>query len=218
MNARRSNRILGWALAFSLATHAVLLYFAQGMKFTDASDQPAPLPKIRISILVPPTPPPASPTPPPEVMPPRPAPQTRAVAVAPPALPKPDNPGPSVGPAVPPVIGDPGPDIPPGTDAPLPTVAPLDCSDPNQDARAIDPVVPDTPEIAQEEGLTGTALIKVSLDAAGVVTDVSVYRSSGSGALDAAAEQAARRTAYRPQLENCEPVAGSYLFSANFTP
>jgi TonB family protein len=60
--------------------------------------------------------------------------------------------------------------------------------------------------------------VKVDLDATGSVTGVSVYQSSGSSLLDGAALGAARQTNYRPQLQDCEPVAGSYIFSANFTP
>ncbi|HVS45209.1 MAG TPA: TonB family protein [Verrucomicrobiae bacterium] len=83
-------------------------------------------------------------------------------------------------------------------------------------ARAVNPVVPEEPAVAQEEGLSGTTLVKVDLDPAGAVTGVSIYRSSGSSALDAAAEAAARQTNYKPELRDCEPVAGAYIFAANF--
>jgi protein TonB len=219
MNARR-NRVLTWALALSLAAHAVLLYFAQSLKYTEAAPAPLPPTTIKIIAMVPPTAPPPTPTPKPEVVPPEPAQQTHSIAVVPPVLPLQRNSqvGPPEGPPALPVgIGPPGPDVLPDSEPPIPTIAPgPSCSDDNMVARAVNPVVPEEPAVAQEEGLSGTTLVKVDLDAAGAVTGVSIYRSSGSSVLDAAAEAAARQTNYKPELRDCEPVAGAYIFAANF--
>ena len=77
-------------------------------------------------------------------------------------------------------------------------------------------VTPDTPEMAREQGITGVSQIEVTLDASGAVMSASVYKSSGSAALDNAALAAARASRYSPALESCHAVGGSYLFRAEF--
>jgi len=79
-----------------------------------------------------------------------------------------------------------------------------------------EPVEPDYPDIAREQGAVGTTLVKVTLDTAGNVTDASVYKSAGNAALDQAAIKAAKATAYTPDIVNCVKTAGSYLFKADF--
>jgi TonB family protein len=109
---------------------------------------------------------------------------------------------------------------PPATPAPTATVAPTAtppaCANPNRLATATEKVTPDMPEIAREMGATGTAQIKVTLDANGTVTAVAVFKSTNNKALDQAALQAAQQSKYAPEIHNCRPVGGSYLYTVTF--
>ncbi len=215
---RRSNRFLMWALALSLAAHAVVIYWAQGIDVGHAyAPDPAHPVVIEHRHPKPPPPPLVIVTPEPIAFV-RPAKPHQHLPPTPPKLTynSPGQPGDThFGPITPP-IGPIGPD--PGPTGPVePTTAPGPvCTAPDVAARALDPVTPDTPELAQEQGLTGTTQVKVTIDVAGAVTDVSVYRSSGSTLLDAAALRAARESTYKADIRNCEAVSGSYLFTATF--
>ena len=90
------------------------------------------------------------------------------------------------------------------------------CAQPHVDATTTNPVAPDTPETAREQGATGTVQVRVSLSAAGSVLAATVYRSSGSPLLDRAALQAARQSSYAPEIDDCVKVAGDYIFRADF--
>ena len=91
------------------------------------------------------------------------------------------------------------------------------CAQPHVDATVIKPVEPDYPDIARQQGATGTVHVKVTLSTGGDVTAASVYKSSGNPALDEAAVKAAQGSSYSPEIDNCQPIAGSYLFRADFT-
>ena len=88
------------------------------------------------------------------------------------------------------------------------------CSQPYVGAHAIDVVVPSAPDDAA--GAQGTAEVQVSLDAAGRVTDAHIYHSTGSMILDRTAIDAARRSTYAPQIVDCQPAGGTYLFRVDF--
>jgi TonB family protein len=90
------------------------------------------------------------------------------------------------------------------------------CAEPNLDARTVRKVSPDYPEAAQAIGAVGTVEIKVSLSATGAVEDASVYHTSGFKVLDAAGLLAAKQSTYTPEIKDCQPVAGSYIFVAEF--
>lgn len=90
------------------------------------------------------------------------------------------------------------------------------CAQPHLDATTTNPVVPDTPETAREQGATGTVQVKVSLSATGSVLSATVYKSSGSPLLDEAALQAAQQSAYAPEIDDCIKVSGAYIFRADF--
>jgi protein TonB len=102
---------------------------------------------------------------------------------------------------------------PPSSPAPTPKPA---CSAPDVPAKAVDPVTPDEPEPARDQGFTGTAKIRVDLDQTGRVVGASVYSSTGSSQLDQAALQAARESRYSPEETDCKDVPGSYLFTVQF--
>ncbi|MGH7728378.1 MAG: energy transducer TonB, partial [Vulcanimicrobiaceae bacterium] len=99
---------------------------------------------------------------------------------------------------------------------PSPTPKPT-CANPTADATLTNAVSPDYPDIARQEGAVGTTQVEITLDASGAVTNATVYKSSGNQALDRSAVAAARASSYAPQIVNCQKVAGSYLFRADFT-
>jgi TonB family protein len=113
-------------------------------------------------------------------------------------------------------IDNPSPDVGP-TDAPIvatPTPKPA-CSAPDIPAKTL---VAQSPTISDEDrsGFTGTAKVKVDLDATGKVVGASIYESTGSVPLDQAAIMAARESRYAPEEHDCKDVAGSYLFTIDF--
>jgi TonB family protein len=58
--------------------------------------------------------------------------------------------------------------------------------------------------------------VRVDLTQTGAVRAVSIARSTGDPALDAAALEAARRSTYAPEVTDCAPQPGSYLFRVEF--
>ena len=96
------------------------------------------------------------------------------------------------------------------------TAAPFDCKVAHRYVSSVQPVQPEYPLRARESGQVGTVQIKVSLSATGAVRSTSVYRSSGYEDLDQAALAAAKASTYAPEVVNCFPVDGSYLFRADF--
>lgn len=68
------------------------------------------------------------------------------------------------------------------------------------------------PEMAKLQHLDGgTAIVKISLDAAGKVVSTAVQKSAGAPILDQAAQKAARSTTYKPATDGCKAVASVYL-------
>jgi TonB family protein len=90
------------------------------------------------------------------------------------------------------------------------------CATPHVDAAMTQAVPPVYPASARQQGATGTVLVKVTLDSTGAVVGTWVYRSSGNDALDDAALQAAQAGSYRPEINDCRPMGGSYIFHADF--
>jgi TonB family protein len=74
------------------------------------------------------------------------------------------------------------------------------------------------PESARENGAVGEVDVLVTLSASGAVTQISIYHTSGNGALDQAAIRAARASSYSPEIINCQAAAGTYTFHASFSP
>jgi TonB family protein len=91
------------------------------------------------------------------------------------------------------------------------------CPKPYTEAR-IDghPVQPQYPAIARVTGESGLVMVRLRLNADGSVASASIYKSSGFVSLDRSAIQAASSTHYLPELFRCEPVAGAYIFRAEF--
>lgn len=76
---------------------------------------------------------------------------------------------------------------------------------------------PDVPK-AYYQQLSGTrvATVAVTLDSSGAVTDARIYQSTGDATLDAAAVDAAKRSAYSPGASNCAPSGGTFAVQFSF--
>ena len=98
---------------------------------------------------------------------------------------------------------------------PVPTPTPLTCARPNVDAATLHAVEPDTPPLAQQQGISGTVQVVVSLDAQSHVVNTKV-QSSPSAILNNAALAAARQSTFQTQIVNCKPIAADYIFSVEF--
>lgn len=222
MNA--SKRFFRYAIGGSLMLHLAVAFVVRMHPVEAAPDQP-PRKIDVIHIASTPTPPPPKlQTPPPSK--PQPARRrsakppaishhssvhgTRTVAFATPA-PGIDTGG---GPGVDPVVTV-EPSAQPTVIYPATSPAPA-CTAPDVPARTIEAVTPEAPQSALQEGMTGVADVRVDLAANGDVLAVSIYRSSGSLALDQAALRAARSSRYAAALQDCRPAAGSYIFKAEF--
>ncbi len=99
---------------------------------------------------------------------------------------------------------------------PRPTPTPLSCARPNVAATTLRALEPDTPTLAQQQGISGIVQVVVSLDAQSRVAGTRI-QSSPSAVLNLAALAAARGSQFRTEVKNCEPVAADYVFSVDFT-
>ena len=114
-------------------------------------------------------------------------------------------------------VDNPGPDVVP-SGAPIvatPTPKPA-CSAPDVPAKALVAQPPEISDDAGANGFTGTAKVKIDLDASGNVVAARIYESTGSMELDRAAVAAARSSQYAPEQRDCKNVSGSYLFTVDF--
>ena len=68
-------------------------------------------------------------------------------------------------------------------------------------------VVPDTPPMAQQQGITGEVMSQVALDANGTVSR-RTSTSRPAALLEQAAIQAAKASTYPPEIDDCDQVAG----------
>lgn len=89
------------------------------------------------------------------------------------------------------------------------------CAQPNRDASVM---LPQPPELPHGLNGSGSGESTVILAASGRVEAVTIRRSSGNSAVDAAIASAARRSTYRPRIVNCLPVQGTYVFRVDFKP
>jgi TonB family protein len=62
----------------------------------------------------------------------------------------------------------------------------------------------------------GTASVQVNLSATGAVLSATIAKSTGNAALDQAALLAAKQSTYKPEIKDCVPVAGAYLYRVDF--
>jgi TonB family protein len=90
------------------------------------------------------------------------------------------------------------------------------CSVPNAAARVVTPAEPQIPHSAGP--VHGFVNIGVTISPSGQVAKAVVEHSSGIAAVDAAVLKAAKASTYSPARKDCAPVAGEYIFHAEFEP
>jgi protein TonB len=83
-------------------------------------------------------------------------------------------------------------------------------------AKSLNP--PRYPPEESRRGIGGTVTLLLTYDISGIITDVSVSKSSGNRNLDRSAMQAARRWKVNPGTRNGQKVAGQATVSVNFSP
>ncbi len=238
----RVKNFLGWAFAISLVLHLLggpLIPWKQAHAEEQQVEKVSVTKKIKVK---PPTPPPPSPTPPPPTPPPKSTPPP-VHSTQPPPQPKlkvepPKTNSNNAGTTssekrynvtsgsqsgVPSGVASAAPAAPAAAPAKVPVAPPtppptpkLSCANPNAEAGMSNKVQPEVPEMAQQQGATGTAEVEVSLSASGGVLGTSIYKSTGNQALDQAALGAARQSSYYPAKENCNSVPGHYKFVVQF--
>jgi TonB family protein len=74
----------------------------------------------------------------------------------------------------------------------------------------------DVPNIDILQGVTGTTLVRIDLNAKGVLTGESLFSSSGNPWLDRAALASPKAARFIPEMMNCTAVGGSYLYEVDF--
>jgi TonB family protein len=230
-----ARRFLAYGFAISLALHLLAMPFVRALPTASASE---PEPRILVRTRVPTPPPTPRPTPTPAATP-RPttaplqprqtgAPRAHHVKVVTPHV-EPHAGGPGEPPSAntggdgpgesnaTPIAAGP-PVAPPSavTPTPIPTATPLSCARPELPAATLHAAEPDTPVIAQQQGISGTVNVIVSLDVQSRVVGTRI-QSSPSAALNAAALAAARGSRFRTEIKDCAPVAADYLFSVEFS-
>jgi protein TonB len=90
------------------------------------------------------------------------------------------------------------------------------CSAPDHIAALKSASDPAYPAIAKAEGISGSTLVRVSLNSSGAVKKAIVAQSSGFAVLDSEALASARTSAYDPETVSCRPVAGTYFVNVTF--
>ncbi|MDB5071562.1 MAG: Gram-negative bacterial TonB protein C-terminal, partial [Candidatus Eremiobacteraeota bacterium] len=78
------------------------------------------------------------------------------------------------------------------------------CTLPDRAPQILNQVQPDVPAMAQQQGITGDVVVRVTVDASGAVTSATIA-SSPSAILNQAALSAARASTYQAGLQNCVP-------------
>jgi hypothetical protein len=96
-----------------------------------------------------------------------------------------------------------------------PTASATLCARPNVAATTLHAVEPDTPPMAQQQGITGTVQVVVSLDATSHVTGTRI-QSSPSALLNWAALSAARQSTFLTEIRDCKPIAADLIFTVDF--
>ena len=226
---------LGWAFVLSIVAHLILgplIPYRQAHTEDQQTEKVSLTKKIKVKV---PTPPPPTPTPRPTEQPKQTPPPKKQVTVPQPKLkiepPKTSSQGagPTQAKYVPPKTGSqngvpqgqgtPAPAAgTPGPPASTPTPKPQ-CAVPFKDATATSLSSPEYPESAKEANLGPVVvLVKITLSPSATVLATDIAQSSGNSAIDQAAKLAARQSSYSAKVEDCKPVAGDYIFRANFDP
>lgn len=107
------------------------------------------------------------------------------------------------------------PTVAPATAAPTeaPPSGPITATEANFTYKA----TPDYPQIAQDQGIQGTAIVLVTIGVDGNLVSATIDRSSGNALLDQAALKAAHASRFHPYLVNGKPVEQQYTIVYEFT-
>jgi TonB family protein len=238
--AERAKNFLVYGFALSILLHLIGGPFLKSAKTVAEEDQPQKVTVVRVP-TPPPTPPPTPtphptlpPTPPPKQTPPpqqTPAPQQPKIKINTQKTESKSNSGPSESTnkyttgntqGIPQGQGTAAPSTaPPATPAPVqptpkPTPTPASCARPNVAATTLRAIEPDTPQMAQQQGISGVVQVIVSLNADSKVTGTRV-QSSPSAILNNAALSAARNSTFQTEIRDCKPIAADYIFSVDFS-
>jgi TonB family protein len=232
----RARNFLLYAFGLSILIHLLIGPLVQFKRSPEAPETPQQTVKIERMPTPPPTPKPTpkptpTPTPPPSTPPPKSTPQppkqaikintlkTKATTGGPTEAANTHTTGSDTGspqgtsnspqPTSAPVAATP---VPP---TPTPSPTPLTCAVPNADARTVTPVPPETPAIAQQQGITGEVVVQVTLDENSKIVDAKVIRTPSS-LLNKAALDATRQSVFKTRIANCKPVAESYNYIVEF--
>jgi protein TonB len=239
--AEKVRNFLGWAFVLSIAIHFLGLPLV--IRYNPSHAEQPETEKVSVSKkvkVVVPTPPPPTPTPPPPTPPPKQTPPPVKATQPPPQArlkvnvvhtTSKSNGGPSEAqynvtkgsengvPKGTVASAAPAPERTTAATAPPPTPTPTprpQCAVPNAPPTTLNATQVDTPEMAKEQGVSGTVSVKVDLDATSHVTGVSIDKSP-SVLLNSAALQSARESTFRTEIVDCKPVANSYLFQVEFS-
>jgi outer membrane biosynthesis protein TonB len=240
--ADRAKNFLLYGFAISIALHLIGGPFLKFKNTQTTEEQPQKVTVARIP-TPPPTPPPTPtpkptlpPTPPPKQTPPpqqTPAPQQPKIKINTQKTESKTNSGPSEATnkytqgntqGVPQGQGTAAPSTAapataaPATAAPTPrpTPTPQSCARPNVNASTIRASEPDTPPMAQQQGISGAVQVVVSLNADSRVIGTRI-QTSPSVLLNSAALTAARQSTFQTEIRDCKPIAADYIFSVDFT-
>jgi protein TonB len=237
--SERAKNFLAYGFAISIVLHALVGPLLPHEKTHVEEDQPQKVTVVRVP-TPPPTPPPTPtphptlpPTPPPKSTPPpnTPAPQQPRIKINTQKTESKSNTGPSEATnkyttgntqGIPQGQGTAAPVVAPANTpapappTPQPTRTPQSCAHPSVPASTIHAVEPDTPSLAQQQGIQGTVQVVVSLNESSRVTATRV-QSSPSAILNNAAVSAARQSTFQTEIRDCKPIAADYIFSVEFT-
>lgn len=74
----------------------------------------------------------------------------------------------------------------------------------------------DLPEIPALQSVSGTTLVRIDLTAKGTLAGEALFATSGNMWLDRAALDSPKTARFTPEMVNCAPVGGSYLYEVDF--
>jgi outer membrane biosynthesis protein TonB len=233
----RTTNFLLYGFILSIALHVLLGPLVKFNRTPDAPEKvetvkidkmPTPPPTPKPTPTPPPTPPPtAPPTPPPKSTPEPPKPKqikintlkTNAKSGGPSEAGNTHTEGstngvpqgsPTGAPTTAPVATNP-----PSPPTPPPTPPPT-CAHPNVEPRTIHADPPETPPIAQQQGISGDVTVLVTLDENSKVVSAKIGKTA-SPLLNNAALASAKGATYQTRIENCKPIADSYQFIVTFS-
>ena len=91
------------------------------------------------------------------------------------------------------------------------------CRVPNTEAIMRTNYPAEWPSIAEQQGASGTAVVRIDLSETGAVQNAVVVKSTGNTSLDKAAQESALEQQYAPRVRDCANVSGAYLINVDFT-